>query len=88
MAIELYKSKNGLAPVIMNEIFTERRYNGPDLRSQADFYITRVNTVHKGDDLLRYLGPLILNIVPDQAWSGMSCDRTHTPPHACKTFGV
>ena len=64
MAIEVYKTKNGLAPSIMNDIFINRNYNGPDLRLQTDFCVPSVNTVFKGDDSLRHFGPLIWKIVP------------------------
>ena len=66
LAIELYKFKNGLTPVLMNEIFRDKKYYGPELRFQNDFCVPRVNTVLKGDDSLRHLGPLIWNIVPDK----------------------
>ena len=64
LAIELYKSKNNYAIDMMNEIFVDRNYIGPPLRSQTDFDIPPVHTVHKGDDSLRYFGPLIWNIIP------------------------
>ena len=64
LAIELHKSKNGYAIDTMKEIFVDRNYNGPILRSQTDFEIPQVNSVHKGDDSLRYFGPLIWNIIP------------------------
>ena len=51
MAIELYKYKHGLSPVIMNEIFLDKKCSGgPKLRSKTEFCIPRVNTVYKGDD--------------------------------------
>lgn len=66
MAIELYKAKNCLSPNIINEIFPDRKYQGPKLRSQMDFYSPFVNTVYNGEDSLRYFGPLIWNTVPDR----------------------
>ena len=64
LAIELYKSKNGYAIDTMKGIFVDKNYNGPILRSQTDFEIPQVNSVHKGDDSLRYFGPLMWNIIP------------------------
>ena len=59
-AIELYNYKNALYPVIMNEIFLDKKYTGGlKLRSKTEFCIPRVNTVYKGDDSLRHSGPLI-----------------------------
>jgi len=66
LAIELYKSKNNLSPDIIKEVFLNREYQGPNLRSQMDFYAPLVKTVYKGEDSLRYLGPLIWNIMPTE----------------------
>lgn len=66
VAIELYKAKNGLNTNIMNEIFTEKKCNGPKIRLQSDFDIPFVKTVYKGNDSLRYLGPLIWQLVPEK----------------------
>ena len=49
----------------MNNIFTKRCYNGPKLRTNSDLKNPSVNTVYKGDDSLRHLGPLIWQIVPE-----------------------
>ena len=79
IAIELYKYKNGLSPVIMNEIFLDKKYTGgPKLRSKTEFCIPRVNTVYKGDDSLRHLGPLIWEILPDKLKQCPSLTRFRT----------
>ena len=64
LAVELYKAKNNLSPEIMKEVFSNREYHGPNLRLPTDFYPPLVKTVYKGEDSLRYFGPLIWNIVP------------------------
>ena len=46
LAIELYKSKNNLSPDIIKEVFLNREYQGPNLRSQMDFYAPLVKTVY------------------------------------------
>ena len=63
LAIELYKLANGLSSLIMQEIFNFRElsYN---IRSQTDFSIGSINSVNYGIKSLRYLGPLIWNIIP------------------------
>ena len=66
LAIELYKCNNNLAIDIMNEIFIDRKYSRPDLRTQTEFVIPPINTVYKGENSLRYLGPLIWKIVSDK----------------------
>ena len=65
LAIELYKSKHLLSPSIMQGIFLEKQYDGPPLRSQTDFKLPKVKSVYDGTDSLRFLGPKIWNIVPD-----------------------
>ena len=64
LAVELYKAKNNLSPEIMKKVFSNREYHGPNLRLPTDFYPPLVKTVYKGEDSLRYFGPLIWNIVP------------------------
>ena len=53
VAIEMYKSKRGLSPELLKDIFIERLYQGPALRSCSDFVLPKVNTVHYGHDSLR-----------------------------------
>ena len=63
VGIEVYKAKNNLSPIIMKEIFSDRNYNGPNLRSQTDYELPHVNTV-KGQLTLRFLGAKIWDIIP------------------------
>ena len=63
LVIEMYKTKNSLSPITMKQIFPDRNYNGPNIRSQIDFELPHVNSV-KGQDTLRFLGPKIWNIIP------------------------
>ena len=65
LAIEVYKVKHGLAPLLMNDIFFKREQTELTLRKNPEFVIPRTRTVHKGDDSLRHLGPLIWNIIPE-----------------------
>ena len=39
------KTINNLTPLSMKEIFPDRMYKGPNIRSQTDFEITHVNSV-------------------------------------------
>ena len=65
MAIELYKAKHGLLPTIAQDIFKIRDYNGPSLRSHSEFTRAISNSVYKGDNSLRSLGPIIWDMVPE-----------------------
>ena len=42
VGIEMFKAKNNLSPTMMKEIFPDRNYNGPHLRSQVDFEVPPV----------------------------------------------
>ena len=64
VAIEMYKSKRGLSPELLKDIFIERLYQGPALRSCSDFVLPKVNTVHYGHDSLRYFGSKVWNMIP------------------------
>ena len=63
LGFEMFKIKNILSPITMKQIFPDRNYNGPNIRSQIDFELPHVNSV-KGQDTLRFLGPKIWNIIP------------------------
>ncbi len=45
LAIEIFKSKNNLGPSFLSEIFVERNYNGPRLRSMSNFEQPIIKTV-------------------------------------------
>ena len=63
LGIEMYKTKHNLSPIMMKEIFPDRNYNGPNIRSQTDFELPHVNRV-KGQETLRFLGPKVWDIIP------------------------
>ena len=65
MAIEIYKTKQEICPTLMHDIFIDRVYEGPHLRSNTDFFLPKVRTVHFGQDSLRYFGTKIWSIVPE-----------------------
>ena len=64
LATEIYKTVNGLAPIIMNTIF-EIKDIECNLRNKINFKPRRINSVRYGIDSLTYLGPKIWNIVPE-----------------------
>ena len=63
LAIELFKVKHGVSKGIMNDLFA---FNSRNIvvRSKNDFTIPKINTVYKGEDSIRYLGPKIWNLIP------------------------
>ena len=64
LAIELYKSKHEISPLIIRNIFTARPTIARNLRTQSDFPLPQINTVHYGKDSLRYFGSIVWNMIP------------------------
>ena len=64
LAVELYKIRNNLSIDIIDDIFTDKEYTGHNVRKYTDFSIPAVNSVYNGECSLRYLGPMIWNILP------------------------
>ena len=48
----------------MNDVFKHRKFLGPAIRSQVQFQCPKINTVSYGENTLRYLGPMVWNLVP------------------------
>ena len=65
IGIEMFKAKNNLSPTMMKEIFPDRNYSDPHLRSQVDFEVPPVNSVNNGQETLRFLGPIIWEMIPN-----------------------
>ena len=63
IAIEMFKVFKNLHSGNEHELFS-RNDNEHFLRSQSDFLIPQVNTVLKGQCSIRYLGPIIWNLIP------------------------
>ena len=64
VGIEMYKIKNTLSPIVMQNIFPDRNYNGPNTRSQKDFKIPHINSVKNGQESLHFMGPKVWEMVP------------------------
>ena len=63
LATEMYKIKNHLSPLPMQELFTEKN-NKHDLRNKRSWGSYNVRTVSYGTETIRYRGPKIWEIVP------------------------
>ena len=96
LAIEIFKHKNDISPPIMKNLFENRNYEGPRLRSQLDYQVPQINTVNYGENSLRYLGPKIWDIVPKYIKDLESLDKfklaikswvpTNCPCRLCKNY--
>ena len=95
IAIELFKVEKGIANPILFDIFPLRSidYN---LRSQTDFSVSSVNTIHFGLNFPRYFASKVWNIVPFELknlndveifkseirkWEPMQCECTLCLPY-------
>ena len=78
LAIELYKVKHDLSPILMNNIFLEKQSYASKLRSQCDFFCPQINTVHYGEDSLRYLAPKIWNTIPKDIKDSLTLEQFKT----------
>ena len=66
IALEMFKCKSGINNLIMNDVFKDRKFLGPGIRSQVEFQCSKINTVSYGENSLRNLGPMIWNLVPTE----------------------
>ena len=64
LAIEMFKVKNRMGPTLLGDIFIVREYYGPTLRTNSDFIIPNINSVHFGENSLQYFGGKIWNLIP------------------------
>ena len=95
LATEMYKVKNNISPVPVCDIFKEnnRQY---DLRTRRTWEIEKTRTVLYGSETVRYQGPKIWDIIPDNIKNSSSPQefksklKTWKPEDCacrlCKTF--
>ena len=96
LAIEMFKTKNNIGPELLRDIFEKRIYDGPALRNVSDFKIPSINTVHFGEDSLKYFGYKVWELIPQEIkcldnlfsfknsikkWAPTTC-----PCRLCKTY--
>ena len=81
----------------MSQVFIKKSdRNIRQLRSQNDFFIPQVNTVHFGHDSLRYFGPKLWEIIPNDIKSSSTIEDfklrikkwtpSKCPCRLCKTY--
>ena len=65
--IKIYKKfKRGLSPKILNELFQLGEQILDKLRQRSQFQIPFVHSVFSGTDSLKFLGPKIWALVPNE----------------------
>ena len=60
MAVEIYKVKNNLCPKPFQDLFVRRE------RGNGDFVIPKISTVNRGEETVRYRGPVTWELVPEE----------------------
>ena len=65
LATEMYKAKNNLSPIPMQNIFKEH-IDTYDLRNNRCWKVTKVRTVHHGTETIRYREPKTWEILPNE----------------------
>ena len=97
LATEIYKVHKGIAPIFMSQIFLNNDNSHRETRFKPTFYCPGIpKTLKFGIETLRYLGPKIWTLVPDniksaaslamfkkqiKKWKPLSC-----PYRLCATF--
>ena len=57
LAIEMYKVKHNLCPIPFRDIFQMKERG-------SDFVVPKINTVNRGEETIRYRGPITWELVP------------------------
>ena len=94
LATEIYRTKNGVIPEIMNEIFNLRR-SSYYFRNNNIFIRINVRTVRYGTKTISFLGSKIWNLLPIEFKETGSLHKFKTkipdwekkgPCHLCKIY--
>ena len=95
LGTEIFKVKNGLSPELMNDVFEfiEKPYS---LRTTSHFRSRKIHTTKYGIETPSYLGPKLLNLVPNKYKTIESLEAFKTkiptwvpdnyPCKSCKTY--
>ena len=73
LVIELYKAYNNISQTIFGELFT-RNNNDYCLPLKSNFVITSIRTGLKGSHSVRYFGPIIWTLIPEELKNITSLD--------------
>ena len=66
LATEMFRFYNGLSPLLMNNIFKLKAEKSYNLRQVSEFSRLMVKCVYHGTESISYLGPKILDILPEK----------------------
>ena len=66
LATEMFKVSKGLCPEIVKGLFQLRNEIPYNLRQRSQFHIPPVRTVFSGTESIKFLGPKIWELIPDE----------------------
>ena len=66
LATEMFKVSKGLCPEIVKGLFQFRNDTPYTLRQRSQFHIPPIRTVFSGTENIKFFGPKILELIPDE----------------------
>ena len=66
LAVEMYKVKNKISPLPVQELFKSRGNSAQDIRNNREWQVPKVRTVNNGTESIRYRGPETWELLPDK----------------------
>ena len=66
LVVEMFKISSGFSPSILNELFQFREQIPYELRQRPQIQIPWVHSVFSGTESLKFLGPKIWTLVPNE----------------------
>ena len=94
LAVEMFKVSSSLNPEIFNELFQFREQIPYELRQRSQFQIPWVHSVFSGTESLKFLGPKVWALVPNEMKQSLGKFRnaikqwkpTSCPCRLCKRY--
>ena len=66
LAVEMYKVKNKISPIPVQELFKSRGDTAHNMRKIREWEVPRVRTVNNGTESIRYRGPETWELLPNE----------------------
>ena len=75
-AVEKFDSSRGLSPEIVNKLFQFRETIPYELKRRSQFQISFVHLVFSGTESLKFLGPKVWALVPNEMKQSKSVEKS------------
>jgi len=93
---EMYKAKTHIGPSLLQDIFRDPLYRGPNLRNRVHFIKPNIKTQKYGERSLEYFGTMIWDLLPPKIKEANSLEEfklmikywkpNKCPCYLCKHF--